>query len=426
MFACHDVDKNCLNINVKRLLDFVDVFGKQPGTGGSNEGTGSKPVVTDESTIISATSIEGTSIKPGVLDKEKDITKEKDDKDSDADDEGDDHINNDEELLNDEVEDSDKGDEEVTDAAKADAEKTLEDTTDSEINSLLEVKIQSEVPHTQSPSMLSVPVSVIFKPTLRVDKLEKDMSKLKKIDLSAKALAAFKIQVPYVVDNNLRSKTPTVDLEQGSEKSATEILKINREQAEKQQTPKFTIKSTDKATLEEYDLKSALYQSMHGNKSFNRNPANHRLYHALMEALIEDENAMDKGGTDTVKDHKRKHDDDEDDDDDEDPPCGPNQGNKTKRRRTKYSSSKKPPTTEETPRGKALSKGSKTGKSALAKEPVEEPIAEVVMDDAGDDVVHDEDQPQDASKPKTTKTPNPDWFKQPLRPSTPDPEWNKR
>ncbi|GKB79343.1 hypothetical protein Tco_0946238 [Tanacetum coccineum] len=40
---------------------------------------------------------------------------------------------------------------------------------------------------------------------------------------------------------------------------------------------------------------------MHANKSFNRNPANHRLYHALTEALIEDENAMDKGVDDTVQ-----------------------------------------------------------------------------------------------------------------------------
>ncbi|GJV37873.1 hypothetical protein Tco_1410350 [Tanacetum coccineum] len=143
-----------------------------------------------------------------------------------------------------------------------------------------------------------------------------------------------------------------------------------------------------------------------------------------MEALIEYENAMDKVA-DTVQDHKRKHDDDEYDDD-EDPPARPNQGKKTKRRRTKDSeSSKKPSTTKEIPKGKASSKGSKTGKSALAKEPVEEPIAEVVMDDAGNDVVHDDDQLQDASEPKTTKTLYPDWFKQPLMPLTPDPERNK-
>ncbi|GJS91061.1 hypothetical protein Tco_0773697 [Tanacetum coccineum] len=121
---------------------------------------------------------------------------------------------------------------------------------------------------------------------------------------------------------------------------------------------------------------------MHANKSFNRNPANHRLYHALMESLIEDENAMDKGVADTVQDHKRKH-----DDDDKDPPARP---------------------TKETPKGKAPSKGSETGKSASAKEQVEEPIAEVVIDDAGEDVVHNDDQPQDTSEPRTVKTPNPE------------------
>ncbi|GKB98539.1 hypothetical protein Tco_0984676 [Tanacetum coccineum] len=160
---------------------------------------------------------------------------------------------------------------------------------------------------------------------------------------------------------------------------------------------------------------------MHANKSFNRNLANHRLYHVLMKALIEDENEMDKGVANTIKDHKRKH------DDDEDPPTGPNQDKQTKRRRTKESeSSKKPSSTKETIKGKAPTKGSKTGKFASAKEPVEEPIVEVVMDDAGDDVVRDDNQPQDTSEPKTRKTSNPEWFKKPPRPPTPDPEWNKR
>ncbi|GJY41501.1 hypothetical protein Tco_0428771 [Tanacetum coccineum] len=190
-----------------------------------------------------------------------------------------------------------------------------------------------------------------------------------------------------------------------TEKSASEILNIKKEQAEKQNMPKYTIKSTDKAALKDYDQKSALDRTMHENKSFNRNPANHRLYHALIEALIEDEKAIDKGVADT----------------------DPNQGKKIKSRRTKESdSSKKPSFTKETPKGKAPSKGSKTGKSASAKEPVKEPIIEVVMDDVGEDVVRDDDQPQDTSKPKTAKTSNPEWFKQPPRPPTPDLEWNKR
>ncbi|GJT42273.1 hypothetical protein Tco_0950988 [Tanacetum coccineum] len=142
---------------------------------------------------------------------------------------------------------------------------------------------------------------------------------------------------------------------------------------------------------------------MHENKSFNRNPANHALYHALMEALIEDKNAMDNGIADT--------------------------GKKTKRRRTKESdSSKKPSTTKETSKGKAPSKSSKTGKSVTANEPIEEPTIEVEMDEvntATEDVVHDANQLHDDSTQAKDKAPMQYWFKQPPRPPTPDPEWNK-
>ncbi|GKF93174.1 hypothetical protein Tco_0279893, partial [Tanacetum coccineum] len=82
-------------------------------------------------------------------------------------------------------------------------------------------------------------------------------------------------------------------------------------------------------------------------KKEHRNTANYRLYHALMEALITNEDAMDKEVADKVKDHKRKHDsdDDEDDDDDEGPSAGSNQGRSTKRRRSDSaaSGSAKPP-----------------------------------------------------------------------------------
>ncbi|GJS01174.1 hypothetical protein Tco_0317682 [Tanacetum coccineum] len=177
---------------------------------------------------------------------------------------------------------------------------------------------------------------------LRVTKLEQDMSEVKKFDHSADVLASIQSQVPPVVDNK----------KQESEKSQEEIIRIKREQEEKNQEPTYTIKSSDQAALEEFDLKSALFKSMHKNKSANRNPANYRLYHALMEALIEDENAMDKEVADTVRDHKRKHDDD-DDDDDEGPPAGSNQGKSTKRRRTRESeSAKKPSTTKESSKDK--------------------------------------------------------------------------
>nr|GEZ17250.1 hypothetical protein [Tanacetum cinerariifolium] len=44
---------------------------RQPGTGGSSEGTGRILGVLDKSTIVFATSSEGTSTKPGVPDEEK-------------------------------------------------------------------------------------------------------------------------------------------------------------------------------------------------------------------------------------------------------------------------------------------------------------------------------------------------------------------
>ncbi|GJW31369.1 putative reverse transcriptase domain-containing protein [Tanacetum coccineum] len=297
---------------------------------------------------VTATLSEGT--EEDLLDDE-----EKGDKDGDANDEGDDHISD--------TQDADDED--------AETEYDVDEIyiAEADVSSLMDIHIQQETPQIQSPSVQKIP--------LRVAKLKKDVSELKKIDLSAEALAALKIQVPSIIDILDPNKF-------------MKILKIKKEEAEKQKMPKFAIKSTNKATLKEFDQKSALYLTMHVNKSFNRNPANHRLYHALIEALIEDENAMDKGVTDTIKDHKRKH----DDDDDEDPLVGQNQG-------------------------------SKTNKFDSAKEPVEEPTAEVVMDDAGEDVVRDDDQPQDTSEPKTTKTPNPEWFMQPPRPPTPDSKWNK-
>ncbi|GKC85305.1 hypothetical protein Tco_1141022, partial [Tanacetum coccineum] len=110
---------------------------------------------------------------------------------------------------------------------------------------------------------------------------------------------------------------------QESEKSPNEIIRIKKEQGEEKQDSTYSIRSTDKVNLEEFDLKSALFKHMNKIKSANRNPANYHIYHALMKALIADEDAKDK-----VKDYKRKHDsdDDEDDDDDEGPSAGSNQG----------------------------------------------------------------------------------------------------
>ncbi|GKD58571.1 hypothetical protein Tco_1296080, partial [Tanacetum coccineum] len=293
---------------------------------------------------------------------------------------------------------------------------------------------------------------------LRVAKLEQDMSKVKKIDHSTAVLASIQSKVPLVIDKYVGTKLddallkalerhttnlvekysvlpiPESSKKQESKKSPEEIIRIKREQEEKNQEPTYTIKLTDQAALEEFNLKSGLFKYMHKNKSANRNPANYRLYHALMKALIEDENAMDKKVADTVKDHKRKHDGDDDDgDDDEGPLEGSNQGKSSKKRRTRESdSTKKPSTTKEFSKGKDLKVGFKTGKSAPAKDPVEEPTDKVMVDEQStkDNPISDEghvSDPEDndnAHMPKILDTST--WFRpipEEERPTSPEPEW---
>ncbi|GJY90139.1 hypothetical protein Tco_0505335 [Tanacetum coccineum] len=507
---------------IKALKESRKSSKRQPSTRGLHKGTGSKPGVPNEPAVVSTASSEGTGVKPGVLDEDKDITKEKDDKDDDVDDEGDDehiskaqdaddedaktesdsdeiykykihvHKDVDEEMGEPEIIKQEKTEKEVlTDVAKLDTEKSaeevgdaektivsssqvkestvfpipssslsissgfgtqflnsssgisltsiLKDTTEADVSSLKDITIQQETPQILSPSILKVPVTVIPEtsnlppiletpvfsivsssqvtpiisyvqqsstpiptppitidaPTvttivlesdvlsvvqLRVENLEKDMSKFKRLDISTEAFAALQTHVPIAVDNYLDSKVREVFQKELQKHTADLIQKYSL-----QHLPEITKKKTPTIDLEQ-----------------------------------ETENSYSE-----ILKLKKEYEAYDDDDDDEDPSAGPNQGKTTKRRRTKeFGSTKKLSATKDSSKGKAPFKDSKTGKSASAKEPIEEPIDEVVMDDAGEDVGHDADQLQYSSQHKKDKTPK--WFKQPPIPPTPDPEWNKR
>ncbi|GKG20205.1 hypothetical protein Tco_0380006, partial [Tanacetum coccineum] len=56
---------------MKDLKESKKMSKRQPGTGGSNEGTGNILGVPDESTFVSRASSKGTRFKPGVPDEEK-------------------------------------------------------------------------------------------------------------------------------------------------------------------------------------------------------------------------------------------------------------------------------------------------------------------------------------------------------------------
>nr|GFB03655.1 hypothetical protein [Tanacetum cinerariifolium] len=174
---------------------------RQPDTGGSDKEIGSIPRVLDESTFIKRRKCGYSN------DDNHDV--EKDDKDVDSDDEGDHHI---------------------SDTQDADDE------------------------HVESKSH----EDEIYKYKIRVRKDEDvDMG-------NAEVKESHKGDEEHL-PKLTKKPTPIINQEKESEKSPSNILKIKKEHVEKQQMPKFTIKSTDKAALKEYDLKSALYQSMHEN-----------------------------------------------------------------------------------------------------------------------------------------------------------------
>ncbi|GJZ01019.1 hypothetical protein Tco_0518980 [Tanacetum coccineum] len=250
------------------------------------------------------------------------------------------NFDEDEEMINAKVENSGKGDAEISDVAKVDAEKieeikddakkvklpptssilsvssgfsdqvlklssdtslvsTFKDIIDAQINLLLDIKIQYEVPHIQSLSVLTLPVLVIFEPYVLTHIPETPLvapvsTLLTPSFISTIPLVPYQTTVPipaspitidaptittFVPESDAVStvqrrrytadliqkysvkpapeyskiQKPTIDLEQESEKSASDIRKIKREQAEKQKMLKYTIKSTDKAALKEYD-----------------------------------------------------------------------------------------------------------------------------------------------------------------------------
>ncbi|GJT30202.1 hypothetical protein Tco_0910477 [Tanacetum coccineum] len=151
------------------------------------------------------------------------------------------------------------------------------------------------------------------------------------------------------------------------------------EQARKQQEPKYIIVSSNVDALWEFDQKQALFETMTKTKSFEQNFKHKALYHALMESILEDEDAMDKG--------------------------------------KETEPSKKAKSTG-TSKGTTKSQPKSTGESAQAEETVFEAGDTQVPHDLKEDMGNTDEPPVVNVDPK-------DWFKKSKRPPTPDPVWNE-
>ncbi|GJU21927.1 hypothetical protein Tco_1155269 [Tanacetum coccineum] len=140
---------------------------------------------------------------------------------------------------------------------------------------------------------------------LRVARLEQEMSEVKKTDHSADVLASIRSQVPTACQ-----LTQSLYRIKKSKRVQREISESKREQGEEKQDSTYSIRSTDKVDLEEFDLKSDI--------SNTHTPWLRKLQTRL-----------------SSKERKHDSDDDEDDDDDEGPSAGSNQGRESDTSATK-------------------------------------------------------------------------------------------
>ncbi|GJT69446.1 hypothetical protein Tco_1028732, partial [Tanacetum coccineum] len=154
---------------------------------------------------------------------------------------------------------------EKAEVPRSSSSRTIKETTDAEINFLLDLHIQQEVPSVLSAPLLDVLVSVIHpQPTTtiipltviyrvldllpevvqRVSALEKEVKELKQVDHSTAVLASVRLQVPLVVDEYLGStlgdtlqkvlsKHTKELIQQFPQTSVSKIMKVKHEQAAK-------------------------------------------------------------------------------------------------------------------------------------------------------------------------------------------------
>ncbi|GJX43850.1 hypothetical protein Tco_0260526 [Tanacetum coccineum] len=247
------------------------------------------------------------------------INIEKTDDDEETDDEfvhGDEYVHDDmdKEMKDAEVADNGKDDQEINDAEKAEVKKTKEVKGDNKkaklppTSSSLSVSsgfVTSATTHPPPPHSVST-ISPVLQQTTTPIPTPPITTEAPPITTVLDPLPTIAQRVPSMVNEYLEPKglfgrrnyqcvlqKHTKELRhEFSQKEVLEIRKIKNEQAEKQQMPKYLVKSSDKVALDENDQKS----------------------------LLSDEEGMDQGVANLLKQKKRHH-----DDQDEDPSAEPNQ-----------------------------------------------------------------------------------------------------
>ncbi|GKF22529.1 hypothetical protein Tco_0074851 [Tanacetum coccineum] len=107
--------------------------------------------------------------------------------------------------------------------------------------------------------------------------------------LEKKVKAMSKIDHTEAIDKSVQAHLKKV-----LPKDVPDFGKIKQEKAAKKNMPKYSTKPFDEDSLKEYDQKNKLMSLMMKSKSFKTHPAHQKLYDALMDSLLVDEDDMDK------------------------------------------------------------------------------------------------------------------------------------
>ncbi|GKB95599.1 hypothetical protein Tco_0981736 [Tanacetum coccineum] len=137
------------------------------------------------------------------------------------------------------------------------------------------------------------------------------------------------------------------------------------------------------------------------SKLYNTHKAHKKLYDALMDSLLIDENDMDTQFDDLPTQKKRRH-------NNKDPSANADKDTKKRRRKDTEPSNKEKDLAGSSNKGKALSKSSKYDKNVNAKESVQDAAMDV-EESIEDDVVNIGDPTKVDVVPKQD---NSKWFKQ--------------
>nr|GEU36075.1 hypothetical protein [Tanacetum cinerariifolium] len=158
--------------------------------------------------------------------------------------------------------------------------------------------------------------------------------------------------------------------------------------------------------------KTTLFETMTKSKSFNKSLKQRALYHALVELILEDKDAMDEGVAEKLK--KRKP---NDADKDEGPFAGSSRGLKRQKTSKDTKQSKKAKSTENS-KGTSKSQPKPTGKSVQVED-----IVFTAGDAQGPQNLRKDT--ANINEPPVVNVDLTDWLKKPERPLTLNPEWNK-